>query len=65
MNSSCTSASDFIFVDAIGKNYAVKDVSAAGDCTLLSLLGNPNSVPRETLVDFVLDAIAEINRQNF
>ncbi len=42
MNSSCTSASDFIFVDAIGKNYAVKDVSAAGDSALLSLMGNPN-----------------------
>jgi hypothetical protein len=42
MNSSCTSASDFIFTDAIGKNYAVKDVSTAGDCALLSLMGNPN-----------------------
>ena len=28
-------------------------------------IGEKISVPRETLVDFVLDAIAEINRQNF
>jgi hypothetical protein len=42
MNSTCTSASDFIFVHATGKNYLVKDVSTAGDCTLHSLMGNPN-----------------------
>jgi hypothetical protein len=42
MNSTCTSASDFIFTDAVGKSYAVKDVSTSGDCTLLSLMGNPN-----------------------
>jgi hypothetical protein len=28
-------------------------------------IGEKISVPRETLVDFVLDAIAEINHQNF
>jgi hypothetical protein len=42
MISTCTSASDFIFVDAIGKKYLVKDVSSAGGCALVSLMGNPN-----------------------
>jgi hypothetical protein len=31
-----------VFVDAKGNHYIVKDVSAAGDCALLSLLNNPS-----------------------
>jgi hypothetical protein len=35
-------SSSLVYVDAEGDRYLVKDVSAAGDCALLSLLCNPN-----------------------
>ena len=33
---------ELVFVDANGNHFIVKDVLAAGDCALLSLLNNPN-----------------------
>jgi hypothetical protein len=33
---------DLIFNDSAGKNYLIRDVLGAGDCTLLALLHNPN-----------------------
>jgi hypothetical protein len=44
MNSMTAASSlpNTVFVDANGNHYIMKDVSAAGDCALLSLLDNPN-----------------------